>query len=48
MNIIICPVCEEELEMDDDIMGGDIIICPVCDSDLKLVEAGEYFAAEPI
>jgi uncharacterized protein YbaR (Trm112 family) len=34
--------------MDDDIMGGDIIICPVCDSDLKLVEAGEYFAAEPI
>lgn len=48
MKIIICPVCEEELEMDDDIMGGDVIICPVCDSDLKLVEAGEYFAAEPI
>lgn len=48
MKIIICPVCEEELEMDDDIMGGDIIICPVCDSDLELVEAGEYFAAEPI
>jgi uncharacterized protein YbaR (Trm112 family) len=48
LKIIICPVCEEELEMDDDIMEDDVIVCPVCDSDLRLIEAGEYFAAEPI
>ncbi|MEK6656167.1 MAG: lysine biosynthesis protein LysW [Nitrospirota bacterium] len=48
MKIVICPVCEEELDLDDDLMGGDIIICPVCDTDLKLIDVDGVFAAEAV
>ena len=36
------------LDLDDDLMGGDIIICPVCDTDLKLIDVDGVFAAEAV
>lgn len=48
MKIVICPVCEEELDLDDGLTDGDIIICPVCDTDLKLIDVDGVFAAEAV
>lgn len=36
--IVICPICEEEIEIADDELVGDTILCELCDTPLKIVD----------
>ena len=36
--IVICPICEEEIEIADDELVGDTILCELCDTPLKIIE----------
>jgi lysine biosynthesis protein LysW len=35
--IAICPLCDEEVELDDDVEINEVVHCKHCDNDLELV-----------
>ena len=36
--VVICPICEDEIRLEDDETVGDTILCGLCDTPLKLIE----------
>lgn len=36
--VAICPICEDEIRLEDDETVGDTILCGLCDTPIKLVE----------
>lgn len=36
-NNVFCPECEAELDMDDNVMQGEILVCPDCGVDLEVI-----------
>jgi len=32
-----CPVCAADVEVQDDVMMGEILVCPECGTDLEVV-----------
>ena len=32
-----CPICDAEVELDDDIEVGDLIDCPDCGTELEII-----------
>ena len=36
--IVQCPICEEEMFLEDNEFVGDTILCELCDTPLKIVE----------
>lgn len=36
--VVICPICEDEIRLEDDETVGDTILCGLCDTPIKLVE----------
>ena len=36
--VVICPICEDEIRLEDDETAGDTILCELCDTPLKLIE----------
>ena len=36
--IVICPVCEEEIQIADNELAGDVVLCELCDTPLYIVE----------
>ena len=34
---VICPICKEALELEDNFQKGDIVYCPDCEEELKIV-----------
>ncbi len=37
----LCPVCECEINLDDDTVSGELIECPDCGSELEAVDNPE-------
>ncbi len=36
--IVICPICEEEILLENDETAGDTIFCDLCKTTIKLLE----------
>ena len=36
--IVICPICEEEIEIADNELVGDTVLCEMCNTPLKIIE----------
>lgn len=34
---VTCPICYDEIDIDDDELAGDTILCELCDTPLKLM-----------
>ena len=41
-----CPVCDAEIELDDDVILGEVIECFECGSDLEIVSITPYALEE--
>lgn len=39
MNTLIatCPLCDEDLDLDDDLEVGEVVTCTHCDNELEIV-----------
>jgi len=35
--IATCPLCDEEVDLDDDVEISEVVVCPSCDNELELV-----------
>ena len=51
METAICPECDEDVAVSEEIELGELVICPECDSELELLETdplelGTYFDEE--
>ena len=40
MKSAVCPECAAEVELDDDVMEGEIVDCPECGVELEVVGLG--------
>jgi lysine biosynthesis protein LysW len=35
--IATCPLCDEEVDLDDDVEISEVVVCSHCDNDLEVV-----------
>ena len=35
--IATCPLCDEEVDLDDDVEISEVVVCPSCENELELV-----------
>lgn len=45
MQMVTCPLCNADFELNEDAQEGDIVVCPVCAAELKLVKEHGRFVA---
>lgn len=36
-NVVLCPECEAEISIDNNVMQGEILVCPDCGVDLEVM-----------
>lgn len=36
--IVRCPICDEEMFLEDDELVGDTVLCEMCSTPLKIIE----------
>lgn len=42
-----CPECEAKVELDHDVMVGEIVECAECGVELEVMKDGESFVLKP-
>ena len=48
MNTVTCPICDADIELDDEAKSGDDVYCTYCKVALKLIVTGlDKFKAQP-
>lgn len=38
MNTVLCPECEADVEVEEDVMVGEVVVCPDCGAELEVVD----------
>jgi lysine biosynthesis protein LysW len=46
MNMVICPVCGADIELELDVKEGDAVVCPVCGVSLRVFLVDDTWQAE--
>jgi len=36
-NVVLCPECEAEISIDNNVIQGEILVCPDCGVDLEVM-----------
>ena len=44
--IVTCPVCDEDIELDDDIELSEVVVCASCERELEVISTDPIALAE--
>ena len=44
--IATCPLCDEDIDLDDDVEVGEVVTCSACDNELEVVSLEPLLLSE--